>query len=300
MSNHNGAGDGLARILDTLACPACHSELNWNGASLQCASCGRAYPVIDGIPDLRVSVPRAVSDMEDWSRHWSGEHQQSAAQTFFSFYRKAVFARTVAYFVNRYFPAQGLFVEAGCGTAETSMRIDKHGGARTLVALDIILPVLKHAHPIMDERVCGDIFNLPFQDNSMDGLWNVGVMEHFTPEQVDQIMREYHRVLKDGAPIILLWVGATSLPQKALRLVEAVANARKPGEDFRFHPPEINLLKSSAAGNAILRQYDFQPVHVDFGLRSLMAFITLVGTKAQRPRAQHIARSKEEKSYEAH
>ena len=219
-----------------------------------------------------------------WSEHWSDDRQLSFSQRFFSFYRKAVFARTVSYFVNRYFPQKGIFVEAGSGTAETSMRIDKNMGARKLVATDIVQTVLMQCHPIMDARVCGDIFNLPYADDSVDGIWNVGVMEHFTHEQIDRIMGELYRVLKPGHRIILLWPGADSIPQKMLRLVEVFINARGRGEEkeFHFHPPEISQLKSRREGLDVLRRNGFESIHIDAGWRSLMAFKTLVAAKGSR------------------
>jgi len=41
-----------ASILSHLACPACHGELLFVTASLACATCGRTYPVVNGIPVL--------------------------------------------------------------------------------------------------------------------------------------------------------------------------------------------------------------------------------------------------------
>jgi len=35
-----------------LACPACLGALRLEEAQLICAACGRAYPVVDGIPVL--------------------------------------------------------------------------------------------------------------------------------------------------------------------------------------------------------------------------------------------------------
>ena len=35
-----------------LACPACHGDLGAEGEWLRCVECGRAYPVVDGIPAL--------------------------------------------------------------------------------------------------------------------------------------------------------------------------------------------------------------------------------------------------------
>jgi len=41
-----------SRILDLLACPACFARLELAGETILCAGCGRAYPLIDGIPVL--------------------------------------------------------------------------------------------------------------------------------------------------------------------------------------------------------------------------------------------------------
>ena len=214
-----------------------------------------------------------------WTEHWSEGRQQTIAQRFFSFYRKAVFARTVRYFTGRFFPREGTFVEAGSGTAETSMRIDKCGGTRRLVATDIVQPVLMHCHPVMDFRVCGDIFKMPYANDSVDGIWNVGVMEHFTQEQIDAILTEFRRILKPGQRLILLWPGADSIPQKMLRIVEIIINARKEKKDFSFHPPEISQLRSRKDGLDILARNGFRSIYFDFGWRSLMAFKTLVAVK---------------------
>jgi len=41
-----------AAIVPRLACPACRGGLRFDDARLTCAACGRAYPIIDGIPAL--------------------------------------------------------------------------------------------------------------------------------------------------------------------------------------------------------------------------------------------------------
>jgi SAM-dependent methyltransferase len=273
------------RLAERLACPACGESIAPSGDDLRCSSCGAVIPVIEGILDLRPAETRNKPEFSDWTRHWDPSNQQLFSQKFFSFYRKAVFARSVAWFIGRYFPPAGVFVEAGSGTAETSMRIDKKNGARLLVAADIIPPVLKHCHPVMDVKIGADNFRLPFGDGKVDGIWNVGVMEHFTHDLIDAMMREFHRVLAPGAPILLLWPATDSLPQKGLRLMEKVINLRRKDEgEFLFHPPEISKLRSSEEGREVLRRNGFEPVSVDAGLRTLMAFKTVVGRKPLRGR----------------
>jgi uncharacterized protein YbaR (Trm112 family) len=41
-------------VVTVLACPACHGDLRLEAERLICAGCGRAYPVVDGIPVLIV------------------------------------------------------------------------------------------------------------------------------------------------------------------------------------------------------------------------------------------------------
>jgi len=41
-------------LLAVLACPACKSDVVENDAKIVCTSCGRRYPVKDGIPVMLV------------------------------------------------------------------------------------------------------------------------------------------------------------------------------------------------------------------------------------------------------
>jgi SAM-dependent methyltransferase len=268
----------LTAIAGAIACPQCQGELEPADQGLQCTKCGAAYIIRNGVVDLRPGARQDHGEDEAWSRHWDDANQTSIVQRFFSFYRKAVFARAVAYFVDHYFPRTGLILEAGSGTSETSMRVHKAKG-RTLVALDLIPGVLERCHPVMDVRVAGDIFRLPFQSDSVDGIWNVGVMEHFTHDQIDEIMREFYRVLRPGARIILFWPGTDSLPQKMLRVPEFMIGLVKGIENFHFHPEEISQLRSVAHGREVLARTGFDTVHGDAGLRSAFAFKVMVGAK---------------------
>lgn len=279
----------LATMMDRLACPSCCCALELDGSKLECTACHSTY-TIDGVAaDLRPPGREEVQgDASAWAQHWSKENQKSLSQRFFSVYRRLVFARTVGYFANRYFPAHGVLVEAGSGTSETSRRIDKHGGARKLVAVDLLLPVLARCDSVMDVCLGGDIFRLPFTDASVEGIWNVGVMEHFTHAQIDRILSEFHRVLRPGGRVIMLWPGTDSLPQKLLRLAEAVINMNRGRHHFRFHPPEISLLESARHGRAVLSRNGFDTVTIDSGVYSLLAFKTVVGEKADRPVPQAI------------
>jgi hypothetical protein len=42
----------FAELRSLLACPACEGELRLEGGRVVCGRCGRAYPIVDGIPVL--------------------------------------------------------------------------------------------------------------------------------------------------------------------------------------------------------------------------------------------------------
>lgn len=277
-----GTPAGAAAMLrERLCCPSCRRPLAEEAGGLCCRPCDLHFAVRGRIIDLRPPAAAGKTELQDWTDHWAADRQDSLSQRFFSWYRKAVFARTVSYFIERFFPPSGVFLEAGSGTSETSQRIDKRDGARTLVACDIVLPVLARCHPVMDVALGADIFRLPFADASVDGIWNVGVMEHFTAAQIDAILGELHRVLRPDAPLLLLWPARDSIPQKLLRVVEVAINARRrQGPRFRFHPDEISQLRSSAEARDILGRNGFEVIHIDPGPRSLMAFKTIVAHRS--------------------
>jgi uncharacterized protein len=55
-----------AKVLGQLACPACRGDLRAETApaSLICRACGRAYPIVDGIPVLIVERAESSSEGE--------------------------------------------------------------------------------------------------------------------------------------------------------------------------------------------------------------------------------------------
>jgi hypothetical protein len=47
-------------VLDQLACPACLGNLRLDDTRLVCASCRRAYSIMDGIPALIVELAETI------------------------------------------------------------------------------------------------------------------------------------------------------------------------------------------------------------------------------------------------
>ena len=52
----------------------------------------------------------------------------------------------------------------------------------------------------------GNIFNLKkSKQKNFDGIYNLGVMEHFLEDDILKILNEFNKVLKINGKIILFW-----------------------------------------------------------------------------------------------
>ncbi|HTS01507.1 MAG TPA: class I SAM-dependent methyltransferase [Thermoanaerobaculia bacterium] len=217
-------------------------------------------------------------DARVWDDHWAAlSGQRSLFGRVASLVRTELLSRAVHAFAERHFPKDGVFVEAGCGTAESSSRIDP--GERTLVAMDISRLAVRAARriPVFRGLLQGDLFRLPFRGGSLAGVWNLGVMEHFEPEEGRAVLREFARVLRPGGVALLFWPPEFGASRLLLAPIEALRS--RPGAPFRFFPDEVNRLRSRAHAAAMLAGTGLEPVALSFGPKDLFIHLVVVARK---------------------
>ena len=96
--------------------------------------------------------------------------------------------------IGRYLHDDSRLLEAGCGTGYMLSKLQKK--CQTCVGLDLNrkpIKIAKNIHKV-NNLIRGDIFNLPFKNNSFDISWNDGVLEHFKPPKFMQACQEMARV----------------------------------------------------------------------------------------------------------
>ncbi len=112
--------------------------------------------------------------------------------------------------LNTILPFKGSIMEAGCGEGMISARLAKE--RYTITLLDISEQALEAAKTNVDlvtqnkkvkvKYIQGDIFKLPFKDNTFDVVWNQGVLEHFSnPESA---ISQMYRVTKKSGHVAIL------------------------------------------------------------------------------------------------
>lgn len=97
-------------------------------------------------------------------------------------------------------PAPARVLECGSGSGEVSAWMASRG--YEVVLLDASPAALAfaekrfHREHLTGEFIPGNVYNLPFADNSFDIVMSFGLLEHF--EDVDVVIAEMTRVLKPG------------------------------------------------------------------------------------------------------
>jgi len=194
--------------------------------------------------NLDNNVKKTTSANKDsWDEFWRSHFRSNSRQKLLYLIRTRLIAKSVKHFTDVYFKDKGVFVEIGSGSSQTSVLIKKK--LRLLYCLDFVIePLLGAKHiPVIDGGIQGDLFHLPFRENSISGIWNLGVMEHFTNKEISAIFKEFNRILKPGACAILFWpplFGWYNLASCILGTVMSFIKGRK----VKLYPDEINLLRS--------------------------------------------------------
>lgn len=219
----------------------------------------------------------------EWNTHWNEVNKKTSLfGKILEMYRKIIIANSVRHYIDKYFPKKGVFVEMGSGTSQTSVKINKQ--KRTLVALDISKEALKEAKKIknIDKTVNADIFNTGLKDNSIDGIWNLGVMEHFTEKDIVRILNEFYRVTKKGSYVLLWWPPVYGSSEITLGIVEKVANffnniLKKP--KLHFFPGEITRYTTKKRINKIIKKTKLTLVRTHFNIIDLFTQVLVVCKK---------------------
>jgi ubiquinone/menaquinone biosynthesis C-methylase UbiE len=217
------------------------------------------------------------NENKQWNKYWT---KASAKKSFlggiFTWYRKQVLARGVYYYHEQFFAKEGLFLECGSGSSQTSIQLKKHN--RTYVAIDISEEALEEAKkiPLIDKTVRADIRNLPFEDNSVDGVWNLGVMEHFLKEDIFKILEEFKRVLKKEGTIILFWPVTYSPAHIFFEIIISLGRLIK--KKIKFFPDEPSVLHSKKEARDYMEKAGFISKEF-FNFRDGFTHIVIVARK---------------------
>jgi GDPmannose 4,6-dehydratase len=232
-------------------------------------------------PILGAELP--LQDPQGWDSYWMrGQEKSRRAYAFVaSLYRRLAIRRNLNYFIHKHFFPGARLLHAGCGSGQVDSELSRE---MRITAVDISLPALesyRRNNPSAEAIRHGDILHLTdVAGGSFDGAYNLGVVEHFTHDQIVQILREMGRAVKPGGKVVIFWPHRRATSVFVLKMIHRVIDRlRRDGPPVRLHPPEISLLESRDQAREMVERAGFNLIEYYFGIRDLLVQAVVVGCK---------------------
>ena len=217
---------------------------------------------------------------EEWDAYWKKDRR--SINIFYDaiarFYRLCIIKGALNHFIRKYFPPTSFLVHAGCGSGQVDVDISKEYKVCALDISTFALKIYKKYNPWAYDLRRADIFHLPFKDKEVDGVYNLGVMEHFTEKEIQQILAEFRRVLKPLGKAIIFWPPDFGLATRFLKaanyFINDVLNLK-----VKLHPDEITRVKSREHMTRVFEQAGFKVKEYYFGIKDLWTHSIMVAEK---------------------
>lgn len=218
--------------------------------------------------------------MNEWDEYWNKapETRNRVYDQIAVFYRRYIIRPYLKRFISRYFAGKPAVLHAGCGGGQVEEGIIDPG---SVIGLDIsvnALALYKKNHPGSD-LILGNIMATGFRDGSFDGIYNLGVMEHFSEDEIHRILTEFYRVLKKEGVIVLFWPPGYGATVMFLRGVHFLYNSVLK-KNVRLHPLEPGLIRSRSHVEMLVTRAGFRMRSYDFGIGDLFTYAVVVLEKA--------------------
>jgi 2-polyprenyl-3-methyl-5-hydroxy-6-metoxy-1,4-benzoquinol methylase len=190
---------------EVILCPACREgRPERDGARYVCPKCGRAFPVVGGIPRLLEEVP---GDSRQVQRVFDFEHRR---------FRDSWYTRLEPRLVEQFLEDcelsreffQGIrALDAGCGSGRWTYALAELGA--NVVAFDLTSGGIEAVYENLGRRenvtVCqANLFEPPFAEESFDFVMSWGVLHH-TPDTRAAFERLVPLVKRGGTLYVMVY-----------------------------------------------------------------------------------------------
>ncbi len=207
-------------LLQILCCPLCKNRVVRRNDSLVCRSCDKTYPIVLGIPDLRVYEDPLIPIEDDYRKSAiiaAESEKRNFADLVRFYWSLPTYPHTPPHLKERFirqvlsqddrirsharrFPGGRRFLDVGCGTAAFAKVASSR--YRLSVGCDVAFRWLLIARKRLEEAglpanlVCCCADHLPFVDGAFDGVGSISLLEHL--EVQNKAISEFERVTAPG------------------------------------------------------------------------------------------------------
>jgi len=259
-------------LLSVVACPDCRGALEATDGSVQCTACGRTFDASHGYLDLR---PREIFAEQtkylDDALHADARHATIAPPLLGSRIRNDMLRRFLA------LRPDDRVLDVGCGNGRT-LAWNADTGA-TLTGIDIS-PYFAAEAIARGSLLLGDIRRLPIRDGIFTAAWTLDVLEHLSPEALNEVLSEVHRVLAPGGRLFVYthvrrngWLaGGVRAVNRLARLLERIGLLDLRQERLR-KSDHLNPIADHEELARLVRDHGFRLARVTYYTPIVGAFI---------------------------
>ncbi|MCX6704114.1 MAG: class I SAM-dependent methyltransferase [Candidatus Woesebacteria bacterium] len=221
-------------------------------------------------------------EVKSWDHYWEGSGIKS--KRFFynivaSSYRRFLIRPYLNHFMKKYFRPYAKVLHAGCGGGEVDMDLQNYLGITAMDFSQNALKKYRGRHATKCTILSGDVRSLKFKPSSFDGVYNLGVLEHFRKDDIGKILKGFYRVLKKDGTLIIFWPPEFGVSVSFFKILVFICREILNIKNVEFHPVEVSRLRSKAEARKIFKDYGFRVIECAYGLRDLFTYVVIVARK---------------------
>jgi SAM-dependent methyltransferase len=218
-----------------------------------------------------------------WDDYWADcAHDRGLFALIAKFYRHFIISPALRHHFERTFRDEPgrVYLHAGCGSGESDRLIGFHNASFLLLdSSQRALEIARRKTTLANvQLVRADLFDPPFRTGSIDGIWNLGVMEHFHESEIVRIFEGFGRILKPGGRCLILWPPTYGLSVMVLRSFLFVVN-RFRREPLVLYPDEISRFTSRRDAERLVGPGGLRVEAAHFGARDAFTYVVLIASK---------------------
>lgn len=230
---------------------------------------------------MKTKFNSKIHDPQDWNSYWDLANRNRTHPLYnliAEFYRKFIIRPNLNKYIRKFFSPLDTILHAGCGSGQVDLDIATEFSITALDISPAALELYKKHNPSVRNLINGSIFDLPKNARGMDGIYNLGVMEHFSEIEIQSILKQFHESLNDDGIIILFWPHRLGSSVIFLKFVHKILNLFSKNR-VALHPPEITYMSSRQQAVNTLQKNGFTLVEYSFSLSDLFTQAIVVGKK---------------------
>ncbi len=132
------------------------------------------------------------------SEYWEGFWEEDLVKSQLNYKKNT----NVSKITKKYLPSNSKVLEAGCGLAQFVYSLKKNQyDSYGIDYANKTVKLINKKFPELNVKY-GDVENIPFDNNFFDGVWSIGLIEHFYHDN-EKFLSETSRVIKNGGYLFL-------------------------------------------------------------------------------------------------